>query len=71
MKLSKKLEQNTPKECRLNWVGSIKVREIVCEKKITVPVGLSNLSKILWKFFAEVKTEKGQALAPTAFVFIK
>ena len=27
---------------------------------------LTDLSEILWKFFAEVKTEKGQALTPSA-----
>ena len=47
---------------------SLKVREIVWEKKnySGSQNSLTDLSEILWKFSAEVKTEKGQALTPSA-----
>ena len=55
-------------------MGSKKV-EKWCEKgKITVDlktVSPTDLSKILQKFFAEVKTEKGQALTPSALTGIR
>ena len=55
-------------------MGSKKVREMVREKKITVDlktVSPTDLSEILRKFFAEVKTEKGQALTPSALTGIR
>ena len=46
------------------------------EKKITVDLKtvsliLTDLSEILREFFAEVKTEKGQALTPSVFTGIR
>ena len=53
----------------------VKKVEKWCEKrKITVnrkTVSATDLSKILRKFFAEVKTEKGQALTPSALTGIR
>ena len=51
-----------------------KVREMAKERKITVDlktVSPMDLSEILRKFFAEVKTEKGQALTPSGLTGIK
>ena len=53
----------------------VKKFEKWCEKrKITVDlktVSATDLSEILRKFFAEVKTEKGQALTPSALTGIR
>jgi len=53
----------------------VKTFEKCCEKrKITVDlktVSVTDLSEILRKFFAEVKTAKGQALTPSALTGIR
>lgn len=57
-----------------NWVG-VKKFDKWCEKrKITVDrktLSPTDLSAILRKFFAEVKTEKGQALTPSVLTGIR
>ena len=71
MKLSIKLKQKTPRE-QLKRKQQFKKW---CEKrKITVDpktVSPTDLSEILRKFFAEAKTEKGQALTPSALTGIR
>ena len=55
-------------------MGSKKVREVVREKKNYSESENSKsdgLSEILRKFFAEVKTEKGQALTPSVLTGIR
>ena len=55
-------------------MGSEKVREMVREEKNSVDlktVSPTDLSEILRKFFAEVKTEKGQALTSSALTGIR
>lgn len=55
-------------------MGSENFWEIVWEKKITVgikTVSPTDLRENLWTFFAEVKTEKAQALTPSAMSGIR
>ena len=56
-------------------MGSKKVREMVQEKKnysgSQNSISPTDFSEILRKFFAEVKTEKGQALTPSALTGIR
>ena len=74
MKLSKKLKPGAKNTKRATEWG-VKKFEKWCEKrKITVDlktVSATDLSEILRNFFAEVKTEKGQALTPSALTGIR
>ena len=47
----------------------VKKFEKCCEKR-KISISATDLSEILRKFFAEVKTEKGQALTPSALIGI-
>ena len=55
-------------------MGSKKIEKWCEKRKITVDlktVSATDLSEILRKFFAKVKTEKGQALTPSALTGIR
>ena len=67
--------QNSSEKHQKATEWGVKKFEKWCEKrKITVDlktVNATDLSEILRKFFAEVKTEKGQALTPSALTGIR
>ena len=68
LKLSKRLNRKTPRE---QLSGEWKSSRNSARKENLKKVSPTALSKILRKFFAEGKTDKGQALTPSALTGIR
>ena len=72
--LDEKVQKAQAKDTKRATEWGVKKFEKCCEKRkisVDLRVSATDLSEILRKFFAEVKTEKGQALTPSALIGIR